>query len=38
MKSLIEDLFNCVQPNVSASGNPTYIEFKKDYLEKLFNR
>ena len=38
MKSLIEDLFNCAQPNVSASGNPTYIEFKKDYLEKLFNR
>jgi DNA mismatch repair protein MutL len=38
MKSLIEDLFNCEQPNMSASGNPTYIEFKKDYLEKLFNR
>jgi DNA mismatch repair protein MutL len=38
MKSLIEDLFNCAQPNMSAGGNPTYIEFKKDYLEKLFSR
>jgi len=38
MKSLIEDLFNCAHPNTSASGNPTYVEFKKDYLEKLFSR
>ncbi len=38
MKSLIEDLFSCAQPNSTAAGNPTYIEFKKDYLDKLFSR
>ena len=36
MKQLAEDLFNCTTPNVTVAGNPTYIEFKKDYLEKLF--
>ncbi len=36
MKSLVDDLFACTTPNVTASGRPTYIEFKKDYLEKLF--
>jgi DNA mismatch repair protein MutL len=38
MRSLTTDLFKCGQPNVTASGNPTYIEFKKDYLEQLFKR
>ncbi len=38
MQSLIADLFACAQPNITASGNPTYIEFKMDYLEKLFSR
>lgn len=38
MKGLVEDLFCCAQPNSSAAGNPTYIEFKKDYLDKLFSR
>jgi DNA mismatch repair protein MutL len=38
MYNLIHDLFNCEQPNTTASGNPTYIEFKKDYLEQLFKR
>ena len=38
MKSLINDLFECLQPNTTAGGNPTYIEFKNDYLERLFNR
>jgi DNA mismatch repair protein MutL len=36
MRSLVDDLFCCSVPNVTASGNPTYIEFKRDYLEKLF--
>lgn len=36
MKALLEDLFSCQQPNTTAAGNPTYIEFKKDYLDKLF--
>ncbi|HEX6430812.1 MAG TPA: DNA mismatch repair endonuclease MutL [Niastella sp.] len=38
MRMLTTDLFKCAQPNVTASGNPTYIEFKKDYLEQLFKR
>jgi DNA mismatch repair protein MutL len=38
MKSLIDDLFNCAQPNTTPGGNPVYIEFKNDYLEKLFGR
>lgn len=38
MESLINDLFACSQPNITAGGNPTYIEFKNDYLERLFGR
>ncbi|RYY19322.1 MAG: DNA mismatch repair endonuclease MutL [Chitinophagaceae bacterium] len=38
MSVLISQLFNTVQPNVNASGQPTYIEFKKEYLEQLFKR
>ena len=38
MATLISQLFNTVQPNTNASGLPTYIEFKKDYLEQLFKR
>jgi DNA mismatch repair protein MutL len=38
MRMLTTDLFKCTQPNVTASGNPTFIEFKKDYLEQLFKR
>ena len=36
MKSLVEELFTCTQPNSTAGGNPTYIEFRRDYLDKLF--
>jgi DNA mismatch repair protein MutL len=36
MKLLVEELFECNVPNITAAGHPTYIEFKKDYLEKLF--
>ena len=36
MESLVEDLFNCKQPNVAPGGNPTYLEFKKEQLEKMF--
>jgi DNA mismatch repair protein MutL len=36
MKTLVEDLFKCAVPNTTPNGNPTYLEFKKDYLEKLF--
>ncbi|HSZ84684.1 MAG TPA: DNA mismatch repair endonuclease MutL [Puia sp.] len=38
MDVLIEELFNCSMPNVAPNGNPTYIEFKKDYLEQLFGK
>jgi DNA mismatch repair protein MutL len=38
LRGLTTDLFKCAQPNVTAGGNPTYIEFKKDYLEQLFKR
>lgn len=38
MKLLAEDLFACSQPNITPSGNPTYIAFKKDYLERMFGK
>ncbi len=38
MQTLIEDLFNCMQPNSTPSGKPTYLEFKKEQLEKMFGR
>ncbi|HRO45608.1 DNA mismatch repair endonuclease MutL [Agriterribacter sp.] len=38
MKALAEELFACDQPNITASGNPTYIAFKNDYLERMFGR
>ncbi|HEX6845525.1 MAG TPA: DNA mismatch repair endonuclease MutL [Chitinophagaceae bacterium] len=36
MEVLVEDLFRCKQPNASPGGNPTYLEFKKEQLEKMF--
>lgn len=38
MHDLVGDLFAGAQPNVTAGGNPTYIEFKWEYLNGLFNR
>lgn len=38
MKHLIEALFQCKQPNISPEGNPTYLEFKNEQLEKMFGR
>jgi DNA mismatch repair protein MutL len=38
MKTLIEELFACAQPNSTPQGKPTYIELKTDYLEKLFGK
>jgi DNA mismatch repair protein MutL len=37
MSALLEDLSSCDQPNRTPDGHPTYIEFHKDYLEKLFS-
>jgi DNA mismatch repair protein MutL len=38
MEGLAADLFACSQPNATPSGRPTYLEFKKDALEKMFMR
>ena len=38
MEGLVQDLFLCRQPNASPSGRPTYVEFKKEQLEKMFMR
>ena len=38
MRSLVDGLFACTQHNITPGGDPTYIEFKKDYVEKLFGR
>jgi DNA mismatch repair protein MutL len=38
MQRLTEDLFHCQTPNVTPSGKPTFLEFKKEGLEKMFGR
>ena len=38
MKTLVEELFATRQPNVTPGGEPTYIEFRKEYVEKLFGK
>ena len=38
MEGLVNDLFACKQPNASPSGRPTYVEFKREQLEKMFMR
>jgi DNA mismatch repair protein MutL len=38
MRRLVNDLFTCQVPNTTANGKPTYLEFKKDELDKLFGR
>jgi DNA mismatch repair protein MutL len=36
MRAVVEDLFTCTVPNATPNGNPTYLEFKKEQLEKMF--
>jgi DNA mismatch repair protein MutL len=36
MRQLVNDLFNCEQPNITPDGNPTYLEFKQEQLERMF--
>lgn len=38
MKVLVEELFRCQVPNVTPNGSPTYLEFKGDYLERMFGK
>ena len=38
MMALVEELFECSTPNITPTGSPTYLEFKEDYLDKMFGR
>ena len=38
MQGLINNLFQCKQPNITSNGKPTYTDFKKESLEKIFGR
>ena len=38
MTVLVDELFACEVPNVTPNGSPTYLEFKGDYLERMFGK
>lgn len=38
MRALVQDLFECQQPNATPTGHPTYFELRKDYFDKVFGR
>lgn len=38
MLVLAEELFACSSPNVTPTGSPTFLEFKEDYLDRMFGR
>ncbi len=38
MLVLVEDLFTCSSPNITPTGSPTYLEYKEDYLDRMFGR
>jgi DNA mismatch repair protein MutL len=38
MTALVEDLFACAQPGITANGSPTYVEFRKEYMDQMFKR
>ena len=38
MRQLVTDLFVCEQANVTPDGNPIYLEFKQELLEKMFGK
>ncbi|HXD77507.1 MAG TPA: hypothetical protein VN616_06845, partial [Puia sp.] len=38
MRALVDALFACRQHNITPGGDPTFIEFRDNYLEKLFGR
>lgn len=38
MQVLTDDLFNCSLPNITPNGKPTYTEFKKTELDRMFGR
>ena len=38
MRQLATDLLDCTQPNITATGTATFIEFNMDYLSRLFTQ
>ena len=38
MSTLIDELFKCATPNVTPTGSPTYIAYKEEQIDKLFQR
>ena len=38
IKVLVQNLFDCAAPNITPNGKPTYLEFKKEELDKMFGR
>jgi DNA mismatch repair protein MutL len=38
MTTLVNELLGCSTPNVTPTGSPTYMEFKEDYLDRMFGR
>jgi len=38
MRHLINDLFTCEIANTSPEGNPVFLEFRQEHLEKMFGR
>ncbi len=38
MQQLINSLITCEQPNITPDGNPTYLEFKQEQLERMFGK
>lgn len=38
MHHIVAQLFTCEQANIAPDGNPTYLEFKQEQLEKMFGR
>lgn len=38
MRQLVNDLFTCEQPNTTPDGNPAYLEFKQEQLERMFGK
>ena len=38
MHTLVDELLSCRQPNMTASGYPTFLELKSDYLGRIFGK
>jgi DNA mismatch repair protein MutL len=38
MLRLVEELFACSSPNATPTGSPTFLEFKEDYLDRMFGK